>query len=196
MLYSNHLKFEEETNRKWKGKLGSGLSQYIGYLSELNSNLAKFQFANKSFFSCQIVLKFSTKYGSISLQYHREMGVTKELNFARVWLKMTSWWRHQMETSSALLALCEGNSPVDSHHKGQWRGALMFSFICAWPNGETRHRWFETQSHSLWRHCKFWEGSFSIHYSNTMVDNWETSFHMHFGERLCLLLKFHWWFYW
>ena len=26
-------------------------------------------------------------------------------------------------------------SPVNSPHKGQWRGALMFSFICAWLNG-------------------------------------------------------------
>ena len=29
----------------------------------------------------------------------------------RVWLDW-SWWRHPMETFSALLALCEGNSPV------------------------------------------------------------------------------------
>ena len=31
-------------------------------------------------------------------------------------------------TFSVLLAICEGNhrSPVDSPHKGQWRGALMF----------------------------------------------------------------------
>ena len=38
------------------------------------------------------------------------------------------WWRHQTETFSGLLALCEGNhqSPVYSPHKGQWRGALMF----------------------------------------------------------------------
>ena len=41
------------------------------------------------------------------------------------------WWRHQMETFSALLARCEGNSPVNSPHKGQWRGDLMFSLICA-----------------------------------------------------------------
>ena len=41
-----------------------------------------------------------------------------------------SWWRHQMETFSALLALCAGNSA----HKGQWRGALIFSLICAWIN--------------------------------------------------------------
>ena len=26
-------------------------------------------------------------------------------------------------------------SPVNSTHKGQWRGALMFSLICAWING-------------------------------------------------------------
>ena len=46
-----------------------------------------------------------------------------------------TWWRHQMGTFSALLALCAGNSPVNSPHKGQWRGALMFSFICVWING-------------------------------------------------------------
>ena len=26
-------------------------------------------------------------------------------------------------------------SPVDFPHKGQWRGAFMFSLICAWTNG-------------------------------------------------------------
>ena len=40
-----------------------------------------------------------------------------------------AWWRHQMETFSALLDICAGihRSPVNSPHKGQWRGALMFS---------------------------------------------------------------------
>ena len=42
-----------------------------------------------------------------------------------------TWWRHQMETFSALLALCVVKSPVNSAHKGRWRGALMFSLICA-----------------------------------------------------------------
>ena len=37
-------------------------------------------------------------------------------------------WSHQMETFSALLALCE------SPNKGQWRGTLMFSLVCAWIN--------------------------------------------------------------
>ena len=38
--------------------------------------------------------------------------------------------------------LCEGNrrSQVDCPYKGQWRGALMFSFICAWTNGRANNR--------------------------------------------------------
>ena len=41
----------------------------------------------------------------------------------------TTWWRHQMEIFSALLVLLRGIywSPVNSPHKGQWRGALKFS---------------------------------------------------------------------
>ena len=48
-----------------------------------------------------------------------------------------TWWRHQMETFSALLAFCVGNSPVTGEFPSQrqWREALMFSQICAWING-------------------------------------------------------------
>ena len=64
------------------------------------------------------------------------------------WLKSlpqdasVTWWRHQMETFSALLALCAGNSPlpVNSPHKGQWRGALMFSLICTRINDWVNNR--------------------------------------------------------
>ena len=31
-------------------------------------------------------------------------------------------------------------SPVNSPHKGQWRGALMFSLFCAWINGRVNNR--------------------------------------------------------
>ena len=33
-----------------------------------------------------------------------------------------------------------GRSPVNSPHKGQWRGALMFSLICVWINGWVNNR--------------------------------------------------------
>ena len=52
-----------------------------------------------------------------------------------------AWWRHQMETFSALLAL-RGihRPPVNSPHKGQWRRAMMFSLICAWTNSWANNR--------------------------------------------------------
>ena len=46
-------------------------------------------------------------------------------------------------------------SPVNSPHKGQWRGALMFSLICALNKRLSKHTWgwwLETPSGSLWRH--------------------------------------------
>ena len=47
-----------------------------------------------------------------------------------------------METFSALLAICAGNSPVPGEfpHKGQWRGAVMFFLICVWINGWVNNR--------------------------------------------------------
>ena len=45
-----------------------------------------------------------------------------------------AWWCHQMENFFALLALLALLWPVNSSHKGQWRGALIFSLICAWTN--------------------------------------------------------------
>ena len=46
--------------------------------------------------------------------------------------------------------------PVNSPHKGQWRGALMFSLICALNKRLSKQSWgwwFKTPSRSLWRHC-------------------------------------------
>ena len=50
---------------------------------------------------------------------------------------MIPWWRHQMETFSALLGLCAGNSSVTSEFPSPrpvTRG-LMFSLICVQING-------------------------------------------------------------
>ena len=46
-------------------------------------------------------------------------------------------------------------SPVNSLHKGQWRGALMFSLICAWINDWVNNReagHLRRYRTSLWRH--------------------------------------------
>ena len=71
-----------------------------------------------------------------------------------------TWWRHQMETFSPLLVLCAENSPVNvkSPHKGQWRGAMLFSLIFALDKRPSKQSWgwlFETPSRTKWRHSLF-----------------------------------------
>ena len=53
-----------------------------------------------------------------------------------------AWWRYQMETFSVLLAFVRGihRSAVNSPHKGQWRGASMFSLNRVWTNGWVKNR--------------------------------------------------------
>ena len=63
-----------------------------------------------------------------------------------------------MEAFSTLLSLCAGNSPatVNSPHRGQWRGALMFFFDLRRNKRLSKQPWgwwFKTPSWSLWRQC-------------------------------------------
>ena len=78
-----------------------------------------------------------------------------------------TWWRHQMETFSALLALCAGNSPVpvNSPHKGQWRGALMFTLICARINNWVNNR----EAGDLRRHRGHYDFNVMISYKHRSV---------------------------
>ena len=70
---------------------------------------------------------------TVLVTYH----LVKSLQHIWKWVQLRfPWWRHQMETFSALLAICAGNSP----HKGQWRGALVFSLICVRINSWVNNR--------------------------------------------------------
>ena len=53
-----------------------------------------------------------------------------------------AWWRHQMETFSALLAICAGNSPVPGEFpsKRPVMRSSYVSLICAWINGWVNNR--------------------------------------------------------
>ena len=69
-----------------------------------------------------------------------------------------TWWRHQMETFSALLALCAGNSPVPGEFPAQRPVTRSFDvFFDLRPNKRLSKQpwgwWFETLSWSLWRQC-------------------------------------------
>ena len=50
-------------------------------------------------------------------------------------------------------------SPVNSPHKGQWRGALMFSLICTWTNAWVNNPDTDDSRHPLWRRCNGWYNS-------------------------------------
>ena len=72
--------------------------------------------------------------------------------------KSVQWWHHQMETFSALLALCEGNPPVTGGFPLQRPVTRNFNvFFVRRLNNRlskySRHRWFETPPCLLWRHC-------------------------------------------
>ena len=68
-----------------------------------------------------------------------------------------SWWRHEMETFSALLAICAGNSPVPGEFPTQRPVTRSFDvYFDLRPNKRLSKQswgwWFETQSRPLWRH--------------------------------------------
>ena len=68
-----------------------------------------------------------------------------------------SWWRHQMETFYALLAICAGNSPVPGEFPAQRPVTRNFDvFFDLRPNQLLSKQswgwWFETPSRPLWRH--------------------------------------------
>ena len=79
--------------------------------------------------------------------FHQKIPMVIIKNRPRIWPNcsgihsnvLSPLWRHQMESFSALLALCSP-VPVNSPHKGQWRGALMFSLICVWINHWVNNR--------------------------------------------------------
>ena len=99
-------------------------------------------------------------------QTHRCSGM-KYLDTAEV-----TWWRHQLETFSALLALCVGNSPVAGEFPSQrpvTRGFVV-CFDMRLNRGLSKQSWgwwFETPSRSLWRHCNvLWRSHSSL------TENW------------------------
>ena len=84
-------------------------------------------------------------------------------------LQHESWWRHKMETFSALLAICAGNSPVTGEFPAQRPATRSFDvFFELWLNKRLSKQlwgwWFETPSRPLWRHCN--------------VDSWNDGIHI------------------
>ena len=108
----------------------------------------KFSAKRWSFFSrFQYVLNVNIQW-----QWHRDQAFL--LGPCRL-----PWWRHQMETFSALLAVCAGNSP-------RWiptQRPVTRSFDVyfdqrpnKWLSEQSWGWWFETLSRPSWRHRNEW----------------------------------------
>ena len=105
--------------------------------------------------------------------------------YCNLWLQLerseNPWWRHQMKTFSALLAICAGNSPDTIWCHWATVSKPVWSVVTALPifpcefatqrpvtrsfgvffdlrlnkrlSKQSWGWWFETLSRSLWRHC-------------------------------------------
>ena len=80
----------------------------------------------------------SGKYANAMTTYVMASCVAESLTV----IALTTWWRHQSEIFSAYWLFVREihRSPVNSPHKGQRRGALMFCLICAWIHGWVNNR--------------------------------------------------------
>ena len=105
----NRLRMRNWQLRRWRSKfLGSCKGQ--AYKGHLEAQINRDTIVTSS-------LKFyPKKMASYIIQWHDD--IIKWKHFLRYWPFV--WGIHR--------------SPVNSPHKGQWRGALMFSLICAWLN--------------------------------------------------------------
>ena len=105
-----------------------------------------------------------------------------------------TWWRHQMETFSALLAICVGNSPVAGEFPVQRPVTRSFDvFFDLRLNKRLSKQWwgwwFETLSRPLWRHCneillEAWS-SWEIRCTETLTHRYSDTYYL--GSVLKLL---------
>ena len=109
-------------------------------------------------------------YKFLSFQWNSNMRVTKihtgleSYFWRRCWkLWIPNWdnhdevmkWKHSPRYWTFVRVI--HRSPVNSPYKGQWRGALIFSLICAWING-----WVYTGEAGDLRHHR-------VHYDVTVM---------------------------
>ena len=82
-----------------------------------------------------------------------------------------AWWRHQMETFSALLALCEGNPPVTGRFLSQKPVSLSFDVFLdlrlknIWTNNRQVGDLGRHHAHygvAVMDHCLFIEPGWSV----------------------------------
>ena len=94
----------------------------------------------------------------------------------------SSWWRHQMETFSTLLALCAGNSPVPGEFPAQRPVTRSFDvffdlLLDKRFSKQSWGWWFEALSYPFWRHSNV---SATIRVELTQLHVYRTLWKYHF----------------
>ena len=133
--------------RKWKK---GSIRKYVAYISnpiKADFLLEQYNYGRRSLHttgvikwqsqtSPVIVMCPSASWGCYIFWSFQKYHQTKMCSYNHFVLGM-SWWRHQMETFSALLAFCAGNSPVIGVFPTQRPVTRSFDvfFICTWING-------------------------------------------------------------
>ena len=87
--------------------------------------------------------------------YHKLITV---LGHVAIFHQHSTWWRHQMETFSALLAICAGNSSVTGEFPAQRPVTRSFGVLFDLCLNKRLSKqcwgwWFEIPPRPLWRHC-------------------------------------------
>ena len=100
--------------------------------------------------------------------YHISIAIMHDIGVTAKWLPdahyFWSWWRHQVEKFSALLAICAGNSPVPGEFPTQKPVTQSFDvFFDLRLNKRLSKQswgwWFETLSRPIWCHCNVVNGT-------------------------------------
>ena len=76
-------------------------------------------------------------------------------------------WKHFPRYWSSLWGI--HRSPVNSPHKDQWRGALMFSLVCAWINDWVNNR----DAGDLRRHRAHYDANVMSHAETVSPSVWD-----------------------
>ena len=99
------------------------------------------------------ILPLCVQHGAVA----DDLGVAVQDIQHSSWTQLFPWWRHQMETFSASLTICAGNSPVPGEFTAQRPVTRSFDvfFDLRLNKRLSKHPWgwwFETPAWSLWRH--------------------------------------------
>ena len=106
-----------------------------------------------------------------------------------------SWWRHQMETFSALLAIYAGNKPVAGEFPALRPVTRSFDvfFNLRLNNRLSKESWgwwFEMLSRPLWRHRNVYHNYSPRPRSVSAWNPWKLPFRYHLGPLLLTCINF------